>query len=58
MARKALDEMHSKGLIKQVIKHHSQIIYTRTTKGDDGPDDFNDGQGEEEKGKKGKKGKN
>lgn len=23
------------GLIKQVIKHHAQLIYTRTTKGDD-----------------------
>ncbi|XP_053206288.1 40S ribosomal protein S25-like isoform X2 [Panonychus citri] len=31
LARKALEELASKGLIKQVIKHHSQIIYTRNT---------------------------
>ncbi|XP_054159413.1 40S ribosomal protein S25-like [Oppia nitens] len=35
LARRALDELHQKGLIRQVIKHHSQIIYTRTTKADD-----------------------
>lgn len=23
------------GLIKQVVQHHGQVIYTRTTKGDD-----------------------
>ncbi|PNF18817.1 40S ribosomal protein S25 [Cryptotermes secundus] len=37
LARKALDELLQKGLIKQVIKHHAQVIYTRTTKGDDQP---------------------
>ncbi|GAB6028407.1 40S ribosomal protein S25 [Chamberlinius hualienensis] len=35
LARKALDELQQKGLIKQVVKHHAQIIYTRTTKGDE-----------------------
>ncbi|XP_054258195.1 40S ribosomal protein S25 [Macrosteles quadrilineatus] len=35
LARRALDELLQKGLIKQVIKHHAQVIYTRTTKGDD-----------------------
>ncbi|XP_021917337.1 40S ribosomal protein S25 isoform X2 [Zootermopsis nevadensis] len=37
LARKALDELLQKGLIKQVIKHHAQVIYTRTIKGDDQP---------------------
>nr|CAD7458165.1 unnamed protein product [Timema tahoe] len=37
LARRALDELLQKGLIKQVIKHHAQVIYTRTTKGDDPP---------------------
>jgi small subunit ribosomal protein S25e len=32
LARKALQELHEKGLIKLVSKHHSQRIYTRTTK--------------------------
>ena len=31
LARKALDEMTSKGLIKQVSRHRSQLIYTRVT---------------------------
>uniref|UniRef100_A0A8D8RI94 40S ribosomal protein S25 n=1 Tax=Cacopsylla melanoneura TaxID=428564 RepID=A0A8D8RI94_9HEMI len=35
LARKALEELLQKGLIKQVVKHHAQVIYTRTTKGDD-----------------------
>uniref|UniRef100_A0A1B6LUN9 40S ribosomal protein S25 n=1 Tax=Graphocephala atropunctata TaxID=36148 RepID=A0A1B6LUN9_9HEMI len=35
LARRALEELLQKGLIKQVIKHHAQVIYTRTTKGDD-----------------------
>jgi small subunit ribosomal protein S25e len=37
LARKALDELLQKGMIKQVIKHHVQVIYTWTTKGDDQP---------------------
>lgn len=35
LARKALDEMESKGLIKAVLKHHAQKIYTRAPKGDE-----------------------
>lgn len=35
LARKALEELLQKGLIKQVVKHHSQVIYTRTTKAED-----------------------
>merc|ERR1712071_60837 len=35
LARKALNELQQKGLIKQVVKHSAQLIYTRTTKGDD-----------------------
>ncbi|KFM75805.1 40S ribosomal protein S25, partial [Stegodyphus mimosarum] len=34
LARKALEELQQKGLIKQVVKHHSQVIYTRVTKED------------------------
>ncbi|XP_072049048.1 small ribosomal subunit protein eS25-like [Amphiura filiformis] len=33
LARFALEELRRKGLIKQIIKHHSQVIYTRATKG-------------------------
>nr|ABW23153.1 ribosomal protein rps25 [Arenicola marina] len=32
LARFALRELEAKGLIRLVSKHHSQIIYTRTTK--------------------------
>merc|ERR1712137_373131 len=35
LARKALNELQQAGLIKQVVKHSAQLIYTRTTKGDD-----------------------
>lgn len=35
LARKALDEMESKGVIKLVLKHHAQRIYTRAPKGDE-----------------------
>ncbi|KAF3421862.1 hypothetical protein E2986_07078 [Frieseomelitta varia] len=35
LARSALMELQQKGLIKQVVQHHAQLIYTRTTKGDD-----------------------
>eukprot|EP00178_Gracilaria_changii_P006478 TRINITY_DN2122_c0_g2_i1.p1 TRINITY_DN2122_c0_g2~~TRINITY_DN2122_c0_g2_i1.p1 ORF type:complete len:128 (-),score=30.28 TRINITY_DN2122_c0_g2_i1:9-362(-) len=35
LARKALKELQEKGLIKQVVKHHSQLIYTRATKAED-----------------------
>merc|ERR1739842_262786 len=32
LARKALTELVQKGLIKQVVQHHAQTIYTRVTK--------------------------
>merc|ERR1711893_514084 len=32
LARFALKELKQKGLIRQVVQHHSQLIYTRTTK--------------------------
>ncbi|XP_073997420.1 ribosomal protein S25 [Rhodnius prolixus] len=35
LARKALNELLNKGYIKQVVKHHSQVIYTRATKTED-----------------------
>uniref|UniRef100_A0A8C4Q512 40S ribosomal protein S25 n=1 Tax=Eptatretus burgeri TaxID=7764 RepID=A0A8C4Q512_EPTBU len=36
LARNALQELQSKGLIKLVSKHRAQIIYTRNTKGGEG----------------------
>ncbi|KAK9890098.1 hypothetical protein WA026_008907 [Henosepilachna vigintioctopunctata] len=35
LARRALIELQQKGLLKQVVQHRAQLIYTRTTKGDD-----------------------
>ncbi|KAF6199254.1 hypothetical protein GE061_007279 [Apolygus lucorum] len=35
LARRALTELLNKGMIKQVVKHHSQVIYTRATKAED-----------------------
>merc|ERR1712110_559482 len=35
LARRALDEMEGKGLIKKVSAHRSQLIYTRITKDSD-----------------------
>merc|ERR1719367_512607 len=32
LARKALNELAQKGLIKQVVQHSAQLIYTRVTK--------------------------
>ena len=32
LAKKALTELHSKGLVRLIEKHHAQSIYTRTTK--------------------------
>ncbi|CAG2174486.1 unnamed protein product, partial [Oppiella nova] len=55
LARKALLELHEKGLIRQVIKHHSQTIYTRTTKADDAEQEAE--QEAQQEGQKGKKGK-
>ena len=37
LARAALQELLSKGLIKLVSKHRAQVIYTRHTKGGDAP---------------------
>ncbi|KPM11253.1 GMP reductase [Sarcoptes scabiei] len=38
LAKRALSELHSKGLIRLIEKHHSQLIYTRNTKADDAAD--------------------
>ncbi|CAG2111397.1 unnamed protein product [Medioppia subpectinata] len=57
LARKALLELHEKGLIRQVIKHHSQTIYTRTTKADDAAEEEAAAEAAAEAGKGGKKGK-
>uniref|UniRef100_A0A194AKV2 40S ribosomal protein S25 n=1 Tax=Pinctada fucata TaxID=50426 RepID=A0A194AKV2_PINFU len=38
LAKIALRELHKEGKIKLVSKHHSQFIYTRVTKGDEGED--------------------
>ena len=35
LARAGLKELHVKGLIRLVEKHHAQMIYTRATKGAD-----------------------
>merc|ERR1712010_97598 len=35
LARKALIELVQKGLIKQVVQHSAQLIYTRVTKDED-----------------------
>ena len=35
LARKALDELCQKGLIRQVVQHRAQLIYTRVTKDED-----------------------
>merc|ERR1712223_2370718 len=39
LARKALTELVQKGLIKQVVKHSGQQIYTRPTTADDEKED-------------------
>merc|ERR1712121_315113 len=58
LARRALAELTEKGLIKQVVAHRSQFIYTRVTK--DNEDDAPEGgvvveTKEKKGGKKGKK---
>merc|ERR1711915_17381 len=35
LARRSLDDLQQKGLIRQVVKHHAQLVYTRTTKAED-----------------------
>ncbi|TKC46284.1 hypothetical protein EI555_005778, partial [Monodon monoceros] len=37
LARAALQELLSKGLIKLASKHRAQVVYTRNTKGGDTP---------------------
>merc|ERR1711915_1064483 len=32
LARRGLKELLAKGLIRKVVKHHAQLVYTRTTK--------------------------
>merc|ERR1712076_144840 len=55
LARAALKELHSKGMISLISKHHSQLIYTRTTKGAEEAEAA--AAAEEAKGKKKKGGK-
>lgn len=35
LARRALEELAAKGLIKPVLRHHAQKIYTRAPKADE-----------------------
>jgi small subunit ribosomal protein S25e len=49
LARKALRELLSKGLIRQVVAHNAQSIYTRVIKEED------EGEAEKEKEKTEKK---
>jgi small subunit ribosomal protein S25e len=35
LARRGLEELLSQGVIKEVSKHHTQVIYTRAPKGDE-----------------------
>merc|ERR1711881_694378 len=42
LARKALQELQTKGLIRQVVKHRSQLIYTRVTKEEDDAEEAKD----------------
>ena len=35
LAKKAIGELLTQGLIKPVVTHHAQLIYTRTTKAED-----------------------
>merc|ERR1712027_141469 len=39
LARKALQELENEGVIRQVVKHRSQQIYTRVTKEEDGEEE-------------------
>merc|ERR1712170_124530 len=56
LARFGLKELHSKGMIKLVSKHHAQLIYTRTTKGAEDAEAAAEAEAAQ-KAKKGKKGK-
>ena len=59
LAKRALDEMSQKGLIKLVSAHRSQIIYTRMTKEneDEAPEGGVVVEKPQKGGKKGKKAK-
>ena len=35
LAKRAINELLEQGLIKPVVTHHAQLIYTRTTKTED-----------------------
>ena len=56
LAKKALDELHAKGLVRLIEKHHAQSIYTRTTKADEAAAD-NEAEEEQTTTTKGKRGK-
>ena len=56
LAKKALLELHTKGMVRMIEKHHSQSIYTRTTKADEAAE--NEVEQEETTQKSGKRGKN
>merc|ERR1712116_68451 len=57
LAKRALDEMHEKGLIKLVLSHHAQMIYTRMIGDKEGDDAEAEGGVVVEKKGKGKKDK-
>lgn len=59
LAKKALLDVHSKGLIRLVEKHHAQSIYTRTVKADEAAEnEAQENVDDQPKGKRGKKGGN
>jgi len=57
LAKLALRELHGKGLIALISKHHSQLIYTRSTKAGADDDKQEQQQTKKQKEPKGKKGK-
>jgi len=57
LAKKALTELHSKGLVRLIEKHHAQSIYTRTTKADEAAEAEVEAEGVETQQKSGKRGK-
>lgn len=56
LAKKALSELHSKGMIRLIEKHNAQLIYTRSTKAEENADaeEANEGETTTKKGRKGK----
>lgn len=57
LAKKALSEIHAKGMIRLIEKHHAQSIYTRTVKADEAAEN-EAAEVVEETTTKGKRGKN